>query len=58
MPSYEPVDLSAACNAGVEVLSGGPLLTLPVDGFEPGGTVGLSGPFAEALHALDERSRE
>src|SRR5262252_9105679 len=24
MPSYEPVDLSAACNAGVEVLGGEP----------------------------------
>src|ERR1700716_1264938 len=24
MPSYEPVDLSAACNAGIEVLGGEP----------------------------------
>ena len=40
-----------AVRAGRTFLSGGPLLTLSVDGREPGDTVGLSGPGTVSVHA-------
>jgi hypothetical protein len=40
-----------AVRSGRTFLSGGPLVTLSVDGHEPGGTVGLSGPGTVSLHA-------
>ena len=40
-----------AVRAGRTFLSGGPLLTLSVDGREPGGTVGLSGPGTVSVQA-------
>jgi hypothetical protein len=40
-----------AVRAGRTFLSGGPLLTLKVDGREPGDTVGLSGPGTVSVHA-------
>jgi hypothetical protein len=40
-----------AVRSGRTFLSGGPLVTLSVDGHEPGGTVGLSGPGTVSVHA-------
>src|SRR5207248_2783287 len=40
-----------AVRAGRTFLSGGPLVTLSVDGHEPGGTVKLSGPGTVSVHA-------
>jgi hypothetical protein len=40
-----------AVRAGRTFLSGGPLVTLSVDGSEPGGTVELSGPGTVSVHA-------
>ena len=40
-----------AVRSGRTFLSGGPLLTLSVDGHEPGGTVGLSGSGTVSVHA-------
>jgi hypothetical protein len=40
-----------AVRSGRTFLSGGPLVTLSVDGCEPGGTVGLSGPGTVSVHA-------
>ena len=40
-----------AVRSGRTFLSGGPLLTLSVDGREPGDTVGLSGPGTVSVHA-------
>jgi hypothetical protein len=40
-----------AVRAGRTFLSGGPLLTLSVDGREPGDTLGLSGPGTVSVHA-------
>ena len=63
MPGYEPVDLSAACNAGVEVLGSEPgdvpvgrvdLRGLPfLVGFEPPSAFGQPGS-ANAVSALRE----
>jgi hypothetical protein len=41
-----------AVRSGRTFLSGGPLVTLSVDGFEPGGTVELSGPGTVSVHAV------
>jgi len=40
-----------AVRSGRTFLSGGPLVTLSVDGSEPGGTVELSGPGTVSVHA-------
>ena len=40
-----------AVRSGQTFLSGGPLVTLSVDGCEPGGTVELSGPGTVSVHA-------
>jgi hypothetical protein len=40
-----------AVRSGRTFLSGGPLVTLSVDGREPGATVGLSGPGTVSVHA-------
>jgi len=40
-----------AVRSGRTFLSGGPLVTLSVDGYEPGGTVELSGPGTVSVHA-------
>src|SRR5271165_624621 len=40
-----------AVRSGRTFLSGGPLVTLSVDGCEPGGTVELSGPGTVSIHA-------
>src|SRR5262249_60539203 len=40
-----------AVRSGRTFLSGGPLVTLSVDGREPGGTVQLSGPGTVSVHA-------
>jgi hypothetical protein len=40
-----------AVRAGRTFLSGGPLVTLSVDGHEPGGTAELSGPGTVSVHA-------
>jgi len=40
-----------AVRSGRTFLSGGPLVTLSVDGCEPGSTVGLSGPGTVSVHA-------
>ena len=40
-----------AVRSGRTFLSGGPLVTLSVDGHEPGGTVELSGPGTVSIHA-------
>jgi hypothetical protein len=40
-----------AVRSGRTFLSGGPLVTLSVDGREPGDTVGLSGPGTVSIHA-------
>jgi hypothetical protein len=40
-----------AVRSGRTFLSGGPLVTLSVDGCEPGGTVQLSGPGTVSIHA-------
>jgi len=40
-----------AVRAGRTFLSGGPLVTLSVDGGEPGDTIGLSGPGTVSVHA-------
>jgi len=40
-----------AVRSGRTFLSGGPLVTLSVDGREPGGTVGLSGPGTVSVRA-------
>jgi hypothetical protein len=40
-----------AVRSGRTFLSGGPLVTLSVDGHEPGGTVGLSGPGTVSVRA-------
>ncbi len=40
-----------AVRSGRTFLSGGPLVTLSVDGHEPGGTVELSGPGTVSVHA-------
>ena len=40
-----------AVRSGRTFLSGGPLVTLSVDGLEPGATVGLSGPGTVTVHA-------
>ena len=41
-----------AVRSGRTFLSGGPLVTLSVDGCEPGGTVELSGPGTVSIHAV------
>jgi hypothetical protein len=41
-----------AVRSGRTFLSGGPLVTLSVDGREPGDTVGLSGPGTVSVHAV------
>jgi len=40
-----------AVRSGRTFLSGGPLVTLSVDGCEPGGTIELSGPGTVSIHA-------
>ena len=69
MPSYEPVDLSAACNAGVDALGEGAreyvrhTAVRRPDQFtthhhgEANHLAWLERPFAEALSALEERER-